>query len=108
MEHLEWLQQLDMLPVSELVYGKQLINAPANASFADWQLYDIYKIAPQYPLAVSTLGRVFGETPTPDYEREHWSPLDYMKVQPSFYNKSSRDDLQGLKLKCGLVVRCVP
>lgn len=106
MEHLEWLHQLDMLPVSESVYGKQLMNAPEEKSSTEWQLYDVYKIAPQYPLAVSKLGRIFGETP--DYEREHWSPLDYMKVQPRFYNKSSRDDLQGLKLKCGLVVSCVP
>lgn len=104
MEHQNWLHQLDMLPGSESVYARRYKNTTNDASSIEWHLYDVYKIAPEYPLAIAKLGRVFDETTSSADKGKFRSPLDSMEVEARFYNKSSRDDLQGLKLKCGLVV----
>lgn len=87
-----------MLPVSESVYTERHINMSDES--VDWILFDVYKIAPNFPLEISELGRISDEKSIADYD----VATTYMEVGSRFYNKSSRDDLKGLKIKCGLVV----
>lgn len=72
----------------------------------DWILFDVYKIASHFPLEVSVFAFVFGSTEVSALEFENsWSWAQRrVNVTAKFQSKSTRDDLQGLKLKCGLVV----
>lgn len=93
-----------MLPISEAIFAKSYKN---TSDFnIDWILFDVYKIAPHYPLEVSTYGYIFNENIISDEENEVWQSFttQRFRLADKFLSKSTRDDLKGLKLKCGLVV----
>lgn len=103
MQHQDWLITLDMLPISELVYTKRFANDTEQSPLF-WMLFDVYKIAPQYPLEMSKIGRIINEPSVSNYGVANWpSPYD-IDMEPRFYNKSVRNDLMGLRIRCGLVV----
>lgn len=103
MEHQDWLITLDMLPISDFVYTKRCANYTEQSS-PFWALFDVYKIAPQYPLKISKLGRITNEPWVSNYSVANWPSQYDIVVEPRFYNKSARNDLMGLKIRCGLVV----
>lgn len=92
-----------MGPISEVIFAKHWINSYN----VEWILFDVYKIALHYPLEVSKFGIVLAEIS--DTAVEYQCPLDWLnqrlKIAKKFQSKSTRNDLKGLKLKCGLVVR---
>lgn len=90
-----------MLPISEAMLAKDVRNnSDANI---DWILFDVYKIAADFPLQVSVYGYIFDGYNENDVVAED-SKHERIKVTDKFRSKSTRDDLMGLKLKCGLVV----
>lgn len=94
-----------MLPLSEVKFAKSMSNDSASM-FMDWILFDVYKIAPDFPLEVSVYGYVFNKN-TIDYEnlaKPQDAIYERIKITDKFQSKSTRNDLMGLKLKCGLVV----
>lgn len=102
MKHQEWLETLNMLPISHFVYTKRNMNM--NDEIVDWSLFDVYRVAPQFPLEIRKFGHIFNESTNADYTAATGSPSKYIDVDKIFYNKSSRDDLKGLKIRCGLAV----
>lgn len=90
-----------MLPISEAMFAKRFRNT--SNSNIDWILFDVYKIAPHYPLEVSIYGYVFNEkiNEISNYQTTYFQRL---QVTDKFSSKSNRDNLKGLHLKCGLVV----
>lgn len=97
----QWLSTLDMLPVSDAVYA-----TPNSNETIDWTLFDVYKIAPHFPLEISIFAYVFNSIEVE--AKEGKNPLEWARARISvtakFQSKSTRNDLKGLKLKCGLVV----
>lgn len=91
-----------MLPISDVKFAKS-IN---NKSNIDWILFDVYKIAPHYPLEVSIYGYVFNEHTVFNIKNPVYQTIEMQRVRiaDKFLNKSLRDNLKGLKLTCGLVV----
>lgn len=98
----EWLSTLDMLPISEAIYAKSYGNG--SDLIIDWILFDVYKIASDFPLEVSVYGYIFNENITIDEESEQSAITPRFRLADKFLSKSTRDDLRGLRLKCGLVV----
>lgn len=86
-----------MLPISDVIFAKKFQNANSGI---DWVLYDVYKIASDFPLEVSTYGHIF--------DNEVNTAIKYayrrLKITNKFLSKSTRDDLKGLKLTCARVV----
>lgn len=102
MDKKQWLSTLDMLPVSEAMFAKKFHDS--NASI-DWILYDVYKVAPDFPLQVSTYGYIFNAS-----TNINSNPIDLragarLQTTDKFRSKSVRDDLQGLQLTCGKAVK---
>lgn len=94
MDRQQWLSALNMLPISESMFAKKFENIDTGSSI-NWVLFDIYKIAAHFPLEVSIYGYIFSET---EY------PTQRLQITDKFLSKSTRDDLKGLQLKCGLAV----
>lgn len=93
-----------MLPISEAIFAKSYGNV-SNTDI-DWILFDVYKIAPNFPLEVSIYGHVFAENILKDGENTTSQIVfsQRFKLADKFLSKSTRDDLKGLKLTCGLGV----
>lgn len=93
----EWLSTLDMLPISDAIFAKKYNVANSGI---DWILYDVYKIASDFPLEISTFGHIF--------DNEVNMAMKYrsqrLRIANKFLSKSTRDDLKGLKLTCARVV----
>lgn len=86
-----------MLPNSDVTFAKKFYNSNSNIG---WTLYDIYKIASDFPLEISTYAHILVDEAT--------TPVKYtfqrLKIMDKFFSKSTRDDLKGLKLRCARVV----
>lgn len=83
-----------MLPISEAIFAKKFHRSNSDI---DWILFDVYKIAPDYPLEVSVYGYTFDVSTMPFHG-------DRIEITEKFRSKSARDNLKGLTLTCGLVV----
>lgn len=90
-----------MLPISEAMFAKKF---PNNDQSIDWILFDVYQIAPNYPLKVSTYGYIFREGASNYTDNKPDGSSQHLQTTAQFLNKSIRDDLNGLQLVCGLVV----
>lgn len=103
----EWLKTLEMLPVSDAIYAMRFSNTMADV--VDWIFFDVYKIASHFPLEVSVFAFILSSTEVNAYEFD--DPVEWaqqrVNITAKFQNKSTRDNLQGLKLKCGLAVKCL-
>lgn len=90
---------MDILPISEVIFAKKL-----NSDIIQWQLFDLYKIASDFPLKVLPFGTL--EISTVDgNECEAEIPSEsILKVTARVTTGSRRKDLEGLKIPCGLVV----
>lgn len=88
-----------------------LSNTMDNSTNAvvDWILFDIYKIASHFPLEVSVFAFILSSTEVNAHEFD--DPVKWARqrvhVTAKFQSKSTRDNLHGLKIKCGLVVSVV-
>lgn len=103
MDQQQWLTTLNMLPISETMFANKFEHF-ANEPNINWILFDVYKIAPNYPLEISTYGYIFKE-PTINYTNNFTNDsTQRLQITTKFLSKSTRDDLKGLQLKCGLVV----
>lgn len=102
---------LDILPVSELVYAKRYYNI----SHIKWLLYDVYRIASNYPLIISLLGTISEKDNIINNDtNENAECVDSdkilemmnveLKITDKFQSEVTRKDLQGVQLKCGFVV----
>ncbi|XP_031620817.1 glutamate receptor ionotropic, delta-2-like isoform X2 [Contarinia nasturtii] len=92
-----------MLPISEAMFAKRFRNISDPA--IDWILFDIYKIAPHFPLEVSIYGHVFNKNTIINVNADNkMTKTQWIQVTDKFTSKSNRDDLMGLQLKCGLVI----
>lgn len=95
-----------MLPISDVIFAKKSQDSNSGDGGIgigiEWILYDVYKIASDFPLEISTYGHIF--------DNEVNTPMKYaqqrLKITNKFLSKSTRDDLKGLKLTCARVV-CV-
>lgn len=76
-----------------MIYAKR-----DKVNSTEWNLLDIYKIAPDYPVNVSAFGKINGEMLS-DVRKSN----DVQLLMPPT-TVSRRGDLQGLILPCGLVV----
>lgn len=103
MNYQNTLQTWDILPISEVIFAKRMSNdAPVK-----WSLYDVYKIASTYPLQISLFGRLMLEHCAEAVHSESGCTENRntrLILNEKFLKKSTRDDLQGLTLSCGLVV----
>lgn len=93
-----------MLPISEAMLAKSFSDQ--SDGIIDWILFDVYKIAPDFPLDVSVYGYILKENNAAnEINSIYQEPVaKRIRVTDKFQSKSTRDDLMGLKLKCGLVV----
>lgn len=91
-----------MLPVSDAIYAMRY----GPAAVIGWILFDVYKIASQFSLEVSVFAFILSSIEVNALEFD--DPVEWaqqrVNVMEKFQSKSTRDNLQGLKLKCGLVV----
>lgn len=71
-----------------MIYAKKKLNGL-------WLLYDIYKLASNFSVEIS----LFGTIPTGNR-----SEFVNLKLTEKFQRKSTRLDLKGIHLNCGLVV----
>lgn len=101
MDKLVWLSTLDMLPISEAMFAKKFHNSNSSV---DWILFDVYKVASDFPLQVSTYGYIFNKSTNIDSNPTNLRDCDRLRTTDKFRSKSVRDDLQGLKLTCGKAV----
>lgn len=79
----------------------------SNDTRVKWLLYDVYKVASSYPLQISLFGHILSESylVTLDLDSScSENRNERMVLTEKFLSKSTRDDLQGLTLSCGLVV----
>lgn len=91
-----------MLPISEAMIAKRF---KANSKLIiNWILFDVYKIAANFPLEVSVYGFIYTEKGAITNNKSTQNAIERIQITDRFQSKSVRDDLQGLKLKCGLVV----
>lgn len=102
MDRQQWLSALNMLPISESIFVKKFQNIDTGSNI-NWILFDVYKIAADFPLEVSIYGYIFNETIINSTNNEH-STQQRLQITDKFLSKSTRDDLKGLQLKCGLAV----
>lgn len=63
-----------------------------------WILFDIYKIAPEFPMNVSVFGAINSAVPTSAHES------DSVQLLMAATTGSRRANLQGLIIPCGLAV----
>lgn len=93
-----------MLPISEVIFAYRHVNSFDDN--IDWILYDVYKIASQFPLEMLMYGNIFNKFALNDRDQRCSADCtqNCIVIEKKFLNKSIRDDLKGLKLKCGLVV----
>lgn len=95
-----------MLPISEVMFAKTYKNdsEESNSEEAiDWILYDVYKVAPRFPLQVSIYGYLFNEAAALPWNNPEpiSSEPQRIRITDKFLSKSARDDLQGLQIRCG-------
>lgn len=76
-----------MLKISEVIYAKR-----SRVNPIEWQLLDIFKIAPNFPMNVSLFGHVNG------------NGNNEVQLVMRATTVSRRGNLQGLLLPCGIVV----
>lgn len=88
------IEDLIMLPVSQVMYAKQQKWKMGK----QWWLYDIYKISPNSSLEISLFGTMTLNSFAYD---EVLTPL---RITDKFQSASTRKNLKGLILRCGLVV----
>lgn len=93
----KWLGTLDMLPISDAIFAKKYHVANSGI---DWILYDVYKIASDFPLEISTFGHILDNEVNTAMEYES----QRLRTANKFLSKSTRDDLKGLQLTCARVV----
>lgn len=86
-----------MLPISDVIFAKKLHDTNSGI---DWILYDVYKIATDFPLEISTYGHIYDNEVATAIK----FPYQRLKITEKFLSKSTRDDLKGLKLTCARVV----
>lgn len=103
MDHQQWLIALDMLPISEVMFA-QKSSSTNSESGIDWILYDVYKIASDFPLEISIYGLIFSKNTTIESNEAFEFPEQRLEIDAKFLSKSTRDDLKGVQLKCGFVV----
>lgn len=105
MDDQAWLITLDMLPVSDVIYAIPNTNNKWNSTI-DWIFFDIYKIAPNFPLEISIFAFIYNSNAVEidEYDCPWKWAWQRVSVTPKFQSKSTRDDLKGLQLRCGLVV----
>lgn len=103
MDHQQWLSALNMLPISEAMFAKKFQTTGTDSNI-DWILFDVYKIAPDFPLEVSIFGYIFNANAILYANNQSEFPHQRLQITAKFLSKSARDDLKGLHLKCGLVV----
>lgn len=90
---------MDILPISEVIFAKKL-----KLDTIQWQLLDLYKIAPDFPLKVLPFGTL-GISTVDDNECESEVPSELiLEVTARVTTGSRRKNLEGLKIPCGLVV----
>lgn len=97
------LDTLDIFPISEVIYAKRI----RNETLVNWLLYDVYKVAPNYPLQVSLFAHLMAEEYLEDDSLNATCPMNRnarVILAEKFLRKSTRDDLQGLRIKCGRAV----
>lgn len=71
-----------------------------------WLLFDVYKVAAKYPLEISLFATIFAEEDATDpYKADfaHKYNNESLRITDKFQRKSTRLDLKGLSLDCGLV-----
>lgn len=93
-----------MLPISESMFAKRFKAKANSKSIIDWILFDVYKIASNYPLELSVYGFIYNKSGAITNNNSTQNEIERIQITDKFQSKSVRDDLQGLKLKCGLVV----
>lgn len=100
----KWLNTLDMLLLSDAKFAKSVSNS--SGSSIDWILFDVYKVAPHFPLEISAYGYVFNRNTIANIKNSIYQTAETARVRiaDKFLSKSVRDDLKGLRLTCGLVV----
>lgn len=90
--------------MSEAIFARR----SDNDSTVKWTLYDVYKIAPNYPLEISLFGHLLFENYMQTAGLDPICPAEMndnrLILTKKFLSKSTRDDLKGLTLTCGLVV----
>lgn len=103
--HHEWLTTLDMLPISDAKFAKSISNN--SDSTIEWVLFDIYKVASHFPLEVATYGYILNNNTIINIQNPAYQTIETQRIRiaDKFLSKSLRDDLKGLRLTCGLVVR---
>lgn len=86
------LAALKLLAISDAIYALR-----RNSSTIQWKLFDVYQIAPDYPLEISLFADLFECNETGNY---------VLAVADKFStNRTPRDNLKGLKLTCGEAVK---
>lgn len=92
-----------MLPISNVIYAKRTNN---TSEIIEWILFEVYKVAPTFPLDISIFANVLKSNAVQanEYEQRWLWAWQRVNVTEKFQSKSTRDDLKGLKLTCGLAV----
>lgn len=93
------LNQMGIFPISEVMFA----NKQPPASNLSWLLFDVYKVAANFPLEISVYAKIFNDYEDLDNQwlnNKNW----LIEIADKFRNKSTRLDLKGLALDCGLVV----
>lgn len=83
------------------------VKRNSKDTMVKWMLYDVYKIASKYPLQITLFGYIMFENylETVDFDSTCSENRNARLIMADkFLSKSTRDDLQGLTLSCGLVV----
>lgn len=87
-----------MFPISDVIFAKKFHDTNSGI---DWILYDVYKIATEFTLEISTYGHIYFDNEATTAIKSAYQRL---KITDKFLSKSTRDDLKGLKLTCARVV----
>lgn len=89
-----------MLPISQVIFTQMKNDST-------WILYDVYKVAPHFPLEISVFGYILPRENALEFDIGCAAQQKYhsrVQVVDKFQSKSTRNDLKGLKLMCGLVI----
>lgn len=95
---------MGIFPISEVIFAKK----QSSESNLNWLLFDVYKVAENWPLEISIFARILNDHNVLDsqcalsnYKNDKNGLL---QITNKFQKKSTRLDLKGLALDCGLVV----
>lgn len=95
------MDELGIFPISEVMFARK--QSPALNTSYKWVLFDIYKIAAGWPLQISRFAYIFNENNKANSELTPHRD-NQLILSDKFVRKSTRLDLKGLALDCGLVV----